>query len=66
MPLCRFNDGMEAVARFKTPQGCVCYPDDREQDLCMQHVIKDGMIGPGVEIITDYRIDQSREFCASE
>lgn len=57
---------MEAVARFKTPQGCVCYPDDREQDLCMQHVIKDGMIGPGVEIITDYRIDQSREFCASE
>lgn len=55
MPNCR-HCGSPAVARFKTPQGCVCFPDDREQDLCMQHIVKDGTIGDGVEMIEDYRM----------
>lgn len=42
---CRFGDSSPAVGRYLTPQGCVCYPHDREQDLCAQHVLKDGMIG---------------------
>jgi hypothetical protein len=55
MPSCRHCDS-PAVARFKTPNGCVCFPEDREQDLCMQHIIKDGMLGKGVEVIADYRV----------
>jgi hypothetical protein len=43
-PRCRLCSDY-AVARFKTPNGCVCYPDDREQDLCAQHIIKWGVIG---------------------
>lgn len=41
---CRFcNDG--AVAIFALNEGCLCFPDDREQALCMQHVIKANPIG---------------------
>jgi hypothetical protein len=36
-PQCRFGDG-EAAAHVSVPGGCVCYPDDREQDLCLQHL----------------------------
>lgn len=42
---CRFGDSSPAVGRYETPEGCVCFPQDRVQDLCAQHVIKDGMIG---------------------
>ncbi len=28
-----------AVGRYSTPQGCVCYREDKEQDLCVQHAI---------------------------
>ena len=59
MPDCRHGDG-PAVARFRTPNGCVCFPDDREQDLCPQHIVKDGTIGPGVKMIADYRADTTR------
>ena len=52
-PMCRFGDGSLAVARFATPRGCVCYPDDREQDLCYQHVIKWGIIGDA-KVLIDY------------
>ena len=52
---CRFGDHSPAVGRYKTPEGCVCYPDDREQDLCAQHIIKDGMIGERVELILVYQ-----------
>ncbi len=55
IPQCRFGDG-PAAARFRTPQGCVCFPDDREQDLCMQHIIKDGTLGDKVEMIEDYTL----------
>lgn len=42
-PLCRHGDGDRAVARFSTPQGCACFPEDREQDLCAQHIVKWGV-----------------------
>jgi len=37
LPLCRFGDGYTAVARYRFSDGCVCFPDDKEQDLCAQH-----------------------------
>lgn len=37
IPLCRFGDKMAAVARYAFDEGCVCFPKDREQDLCAQH-----------------------------
>lgn len=36
---CRFC-WKPAVAVFSMPRGCTCYPDDREQALCMQHVVR--------------------------
>lgn len=36
---------MHAVGQYSTPEGCACYPNDRVQNLCGQHVIKGGMIG---------------------
>jgi hypothetical protein len=50
MPLCRHNDGMEAVARFRTPEGCICFPEDKEQDLCAQHIVKWGVNGTATVI----------------
>lgn len=44
-PLCRHGDGLLAVARFAMSEGCVCFPDDREQDLCAQHIVKWGIVG---------------------
>lgn len=35
---CRFCSH-PAVAQFSLPGGCFCYPNDREQDLCPQHII---------------------------
>ncbi len=52
---CRFGDESPAVGRYETPQGCVCFPNDRTQDLCAQHVIKDGLIGAGVRLILIYQ-----------
>lgn len=40
---CRFGDNMHAVGHYITPNGCACFPEDKEQDLCGQHVIKGGM-----------------------
>ncbi|GEM_PF-1724105 len=36
---CRFGCGDIAVGHFSTPNGCVCFPDDVEQDLCVQHAL---------------------------
>jgi hypothetical protein len=36
---CRFC-GDVAAARYALSAGCLCYPDDREQDLCVQHIIR--------------------------
>lgn len=38
-PQCRFGDG-PACGLFETPDGCVCYPDDRQQYLCCYHAEK--------------------------
>jgi hypothetical protein len=37
---CRFGCKQPAIARFSTPQGCACFPNDRVQDLCGQHFLK--------------------------
>lgn len=36
-PPCRFCKEL-SIVRVAIPQGCFCYPDDREQDLCDHHV----------------------------
>jgi hypothetical protein len=48
-PQCRFGDGPAAV-HIKLAKGCVCYPDDREQHLCMQHWYRSEPLG-AVEVI---------------
>jgi len=53
---CRHDDGTHAVGRYKTPEGCICFPNDREQDLCGQHVMRDGMNGDNVELILVYDV----------
>lgn len=39
MKPCRFNHG-DADVHVLTPEGCICFPNDREQWLCAQHFIK--------------------------
>lgn len=41
---CRFCKATP-VALFSLPQGCFCFPDDREQALCPQHVVNAEPIG---------------------
>lgn len=43
-PVCRFGCG-PAVGRFAFSKGCVCFPDDRVQDLCAQHACHSTPIG---------------------
>jgi hypothetical protein len=33
------------VAVFELSAGCVCYPVDREQALCMQHIVRATPLG---------------------
>lgn len=45
MTLCRFSYDNKihtepAVVRVRLTKGCVCFPDDKEQDLCEAHLIK--------------------------
>lgn len=53
---CRFCDS-EAVGVFALDQGCACFPDDRLQPLCMQHIIKVTPIGDMV-LKDDLTVDQ--------
>lgn len=61
MPRCRFSDfnprhTEPAVVRVKLEAGCLCYPDDREQNLCWQHLHKlaeNGALGPW-KVIKEY------------
>lgn len=53
MIACRFGDSSPAVARFAMDRGCVCYRDDREQDLCAQHIINAEPLG-SMEVIEVY------------
>lgn len=56
-PQCRFQHKSEgdAVIKVAVPQGCICYPDDREQWLCWQHY--EGLRGNSIEheILVDFR-----------
>lgn len=54
MPRCRFDDD-EAIARFHLDQGCVAYPEDREQDLCWHHARRATPLG-SFELIEDYTL----------
>lgn len=51
-PQCRFGDG-PAVARYHMERGCVCFPDDREQDLCAHHEYKSTPLGD-MDMIREY------------
>jgi hypothetical protein len=35
---CRFDHRAPADAIYALSDGCLCYPDDREQALCRQHI----------------------------
>jgi hypothetical protein len=35
---CRFC-AAPAVAVYAMDRGCACYPEDREQSLCIQHIV---------------------------
>lgn len=49
---CRFcGDKALAVGRWAMSEGCVCYPDDREQDLCAQHAIRATPLGDMVLLV---------------
>lgn len=44
VPLCRFCR-WPAVGIFELNRGCLCFPEDREQALCMQHVVRATPLG---------------------
>lgn len=54
-PPCRFPHDDIAVVRVAVPDGCACYPDDREQDLCLQHWLDISPRG-SVEVIRSYGV----------
>ena len=56
-PDCRFCSA-KALGRFALDKGCLCYPDDREQDLCQQHVVRATPLG-SMELLVDYTLDGS-------
>ena len=46
---CTFDDCPYDVVVYVTLEnGCVCYPDAREMNLCMQHWIKLEPLGPTI------------------
>lgn len=51
---CTFGDKSPAVARFILSDGCFGRPHDREQYLCMQHLVTSEPLGTMqlVEILT--------------
>ena len=61
---CRFCAWV-AVARFALPQGCACYPDDREQALCVQHVVNAEPIG-AMELIEVLDVPQWEWFTQTQ
>jgi hypothetical protein len=46
---CRFGDD-EAVGLLKLDAGCVAYPGDREQYLCVHHALRATPLG-GMELV---------------
>lgn len=41
---------------FHVPEGCVVYPADRLQALCMQHIVGETSIG-GMALVTDLTLN---------
>jgi len=37
---CRFGCQDTAVGVFILPAGCICFPDDKEQILCLHHAMR--------------------------
>lgn len=38
--MCRFGHSVEAAVRVDLSEGCICFPEDREQALCAQHYVR--------------------------
>jgi hypothetical protein len=36
MKRCRFCD-QKAITKYELSDGCICFPEDKEQYLCLQH-----------------------------
>lgn len=51
---CRFCS-TEPIARAAFDQGCFCYPDDREQDLCLHHYMRATPLGT-MTLVADYTV----------
>ena len=52
MPECRFRDG-PAIGRWRLSEGCVAFPADREQDLCLHHARRARALET-FELVDDY------------
>lgn len=48
--------GDPAVARFEMSRGCVVFPDDRSQYLCLHHIVRATPLG-GMELVEDLTVD---------
>jgi hypothetical protein len=48
----------EAVGRFTLSDGCVAFPNDKEQDLCFHHAMKATPLGT-IDLIQDYSKNQN-------
>lgn len=57
---CRFCEE-QAVGVFILDKGCACYPNDKEQALCEQHISKATPIGNMIlkETVNGYEINQT-------
>jgi hypothetical protein len=53
---CRFCSA-SAIAKYAMDRGCVCFPDDREQALCAQHIIRATPLG-SMELLEDYTLEK--------
>jgi hypothetical protein len=53
---CRFCTA-PALARYAMDRGFVCFPDDREQALCAQHIIRATPLG-SMELLEDYTLEK--------
>lgn len=63
---CRFGPRcQEAVVFVAVPEGCICFPDDREQWLCAQHYLKLLQNAPGpvdvLERVDGFRLREERQ-----
>jgi hypothetical protein len=53
---CRFCQD-NAVVKVYLSKGCICYPDDHEQDLCIQHLKRATPLGT-MELVEDYTTEK--------